>query len=123
MAKDLKYRDLKYKPEYCEAVIEHMAQGDPLETFGATIDVSKMTLYNWIKKHPEFAESVEIGKVHCYKWWFTLGKGMATGKLKGNPTPWVFTMKNIFGWLDAIESKTNVDIKGIVFTKEKPAKD
>ncbi len=49
-----------YKPEYCEAIIEHCRQGGSIETFGPTIGKVKQTIYNWRNTQPDFADACAI---------------------------------------------------------------
>lgn len=92
-----------YKPEYAEMLIEHMRKGDSFETFGVEIEpmVCVDTLLEWCKVHPEFSLAKKIGRSASLKWWSALGKGMAAGKIQGNPAVWIFTMKNRFSWTDS----------------------
>jgi hypothetical protein len=59
----------KYKPEYCNMLIEYAAKGFTWITFAAEINVSKSTLYEWLKKYPEFLEAKEIAEVRCEQFW------------------------------------------------------
>lgn len=58
---------------------------------------------------PEFSRTRKKAKDLCNVWWEKRGREMATGD-DGNPTVWIFNMKNRFGWRD----KTEVDqtVKG-----------
>lgn len=47
----------KYKPEYCQKLIEHMGKGFSYETFGAEVGCGRTTLYDWEKQHPEWKEA------------------------------------------------------------------
>ena len=49
-----------YKPEYCEAIVDHCAQGGSIQSFAGVVGVSKQTLYNWKSANAEFAEACEI---------------------------------------------------------------
>ncbi len=46
---------IKYRPEYCQEVVEHMAQGLSFNTFAGKIGVGRDALYEWVNKYPEFA--------------------------------------------------------------------
>lgn len=59
----------KYKPEYCDALIEYASKGLYWHTFAAEIKVSKRTLYEWVKKYPAFSEAKEIAEVKCEQFW------------------------------------------------------
>lgn len=87
-------RPTKYKPEYCDAVVEHMSDGASLTSFAAEIDVARSTINEWIDNHPEFSESVKRGKAKCAAWWEALGRNNAmTGD--GNATLVIFGLKNM----------------------------
>lgn len=47
-----------YRPEYCELVIEFMAQGYSLTAFAGSIRVSRDSVYEWIKRHTDFSDAV-----------------------------------------------------------------
>lgn len=51
-------RPSEYRPEYCQAVIDCMAQGFSLTAFAGSIRVAKDTVYEWIKTHPQFSDAV-----------------------------------------------------------------
>ena len=97
-------RPSKYKPEYCEQLIEHCKQGLSFEAFAGSIPVHKDTIYEWAKKYPEFDEAKRTGAALSLLFWEKLGVAGAVGKVPGfNPTTWIFNMKNRFGWRDRQE--------------------
>lgn len=51
----------KYKSEYCEQLLNHMAEGYSFEAFGSEVGVGKTTLYNWCMAHAEFRQAKEVG--------------------------------------------------------------
>ena len=59
----------KYREEFCEDIVEWMGQGYTLTTFPQHlkrkygIDVIIDTIYDWIRKHPEFKEAHGKAKV------------------------------------------------------------
>ena len=56
--KEKKYKKPhKWKPEFCEALIKHMAKGYSYTTFSLEANVTSTTLYEWEKSYPEFAEA------------------------------------------------------------------
>lgn len=102
-------RPSKYKPEYCEKLVEHMSAGYAFESFSATIGVHRDTLYEWEKVHPEFSEAKKKGTEASFLWWEKLGMAGAVGKVKNfNAAVWIFSMKNKFGYRDKHEH-TNPD--------------
>lgn len=91
----------KFKPEYCEMLIEHMKQGYDFRSFGPAIGVSKMTIHTWKNRYPEFKAAYEEGLDHAFHFWERIGMAGMTGKIKNfNATVWIFTLKNRFGWRD-----------------------
>lgn len=50
----------KYKPEYCQMLIDHMKAGRSFSTFVAVTMASRKTMYEWIDKYPEFKEAKEV---------------------------------------------------------------
>jgi hypothetical protein len=55
-------RPTKYDPAYVEEVIDFMAQGLSLSAFAGYLRVSRITLDNWRRVHPEFEEAVQVAK-------------------------------------------------------------
>ena len=52
----------KYKPEYCEELINHMKLGLSFESFAGKIGVCRDTLYAWRDAHSEFSDAIKKGK-------------------------------------------------------------
>ena len=87
-------RPSTYKPEYCDAVIEHMAEGASLTSFAASVGAARSTINEWMEHNPEFSESVKKGKAHCAAWWERVGRTQALDG-KGNATLVIFGLKNM----------------------------
>jgi hypothetical protein len=51
-----------YKPEYCQRVVDYMAQGYSLTAFAGSIRHGKTQVYEWITLYPDFAAAVEQGR-------------------------------------------------------------
>ncbi len=90
----------KYKPEYCAMLVEHMKTVNSFETFGCEVNVCADTLYEWCKVHKDFSEAKKMGRLHLQKGLENLGKGLMSGKVKGNVAAWIFYSKNTVGWND-----------------------
>lgn len=89
-------RPSKYLPEYCEAVVEHMAEGASITSFAASIDVARDTISEWASKHPEFSAAVKRGKAKCAAWWEKRGReGAQNGAAPGANTLVIFGLKNM----------------------------
>lgn len=90
----LRGRPTKYRPEYCDAVIEYMRDGASLTSFAAQIGVARSSLNEWCEHHPDFSDAVKIGKAQCAAWWERLGRAGAQGA-DVNPTLVIFGLKNM----------------------------
>jgi hypothetical protein len=75
-------RPSKYKPEFCEALIKHMAGGSSFWSFAASVDVCMDTLSEWTKVHEEFSEAKKIGMAKLLKFDEDLAKAGTAGQLK-----------------------------------------
>lgn len=94
MSKNPVGRPSKYKPEYCQMIIDHMAEGASMTSFAAEIDVSRETISEWGRVHPEFSVAIKKGKAKCAAWWERLNrKNAITGD--GNATLVIFGLKNM----------------------------
>ena len=100
----------KYRPEYCDDLIQHMAQGYSFEAFAGKLGVHKQTLYNWAAEHTEFFDAKKVGFERNRYFWETVAIASATGKpmiqrdaagnikssTQANPTMVIFNLKNRF---------------------------
>jgi len=121
----------KYKPEYCEKLIEHMSEGLSYEAFAALIGVHRSILYDWEKSHPEFSEAKDVGFGKSLLFWEKLGRdnilntsesfgeGQSSSKSL-NGSVWIFNMKNRFRWrdkqpdeIDTIVNNNNSNVQNI----------
>ena len=87
-------RPTTYKPEYCQAVIEHMSEGASLTSFAASVDCSRATINVWMDANPEFLEAVKTGKAKCATWWEKVSRTNAV-EGGGNATLCIFGLKNM----------------------------
>jgi hypothetical protein len=101
----------KYRPEYCQELIDYMSEGKSFEAFAGRVSVARCTLYEWVKVYPEFKEAKDIAFSKCLEKWEEIGAdGMYRGG-KDNPfqaSIWIFQMKNRFGWRDKVEQEVAV---------------
>lgn len=90
-------RPTLYKPEYCETVIELGKQGDSLVQMASYFDVTRQSLMEWAKVHPEFSTALNIAKEHCQSWWEKAGReGMFLGGGGFNAAVWKKSMEARF---------------------------
>lgn len=90
----------KYKAEMCERVLELYKNGESDAEVAVALDISKQTLYKWIKDKPDFAIAIERGKTLSECWWQKLGRAGASGKVNIQARVYIANMKNRFGWVE-----------------------
>lgn len=97
-------RPSKYKPEYCEKIVELMGSGLSKTASSAELDIHKDSLYEWEKVHPEFSDAIKQGQRKHILFWEKIGMQGVSGELPGfNASAWIFTMKNKLHWVDKSE--------------------
>jgi transposase-like protein len=55
-------RPTKYDPAFCDAVIQHMADGFSKTATAGLLGVCKSTFDNWCDEHEEFLGAVKVGE-------------------------------------------------------------
>lgn len=81
--------------------MDHMKSGHSFASFGAIAKVPRSTLLDWVDKYEEFRAAKEVGRSYQLKKMEELGFESLKGDLpNGKPAPWIFMMKNFFGWSD-----------------------
>ena len=99
-------RPTKYEPEFCERVIEFMSKGYSKEACAGELEITKDTLYQWEKAHPDFSDSLKAGLELSRKFWEKTAIENIVYNQKGKKADavlWIFNMKNRFGWTDKKE--------------------
>lgn len=86
----------KYKPEYCDSIIEYMGKGHSLTAWCAENNIVKETSYAWMRENPEFLAAFKRAQGLSQKHWENMLHLTAAGKLKGNLGAQIFWMKNRF---------------------------
>lgn len=66
-------RPSKYKPEYCERVIELGKEGKSLTQIAVALDVSKATIIYWSDNYIEFSTALTRAKECEQAWWEAKG--------------------------------------------------
>ena len=84
-------RPTKYKEAYCNEVIETMATGLSLTAFAGEIGVSRDTVNEWTRVHPEFSDAVKVGQAKRVKY---LERTMLDGEFGPRVTARIFALKN-----------------------------
>ena len=62
-------RPTSYRQEFCQLVIELMAEGRSLDGCAALLGVHPDSLYEWQKVHPEFSVAVRAGRAAATAFW------------------------------------------------------
>lgn len=117
-------RPTKYRKEYCQKLIDHMASGMSFESFGATVDVWPATVDQWVKKHPDFEGAKKMAFIKSREFWekqALMGMWQEEGGPKFNSTVWIFNMKNRFGWRDRVETQQEIKVEPFVIERQSGA--
>lgn len=107
----------KYKKEYDEKLIDHMAEGFSFESFAGLISVNQDTLYEWAKVHPSFSEAKKTAYEKSRLFWEHLSNKAAQGKIpNANATLIIFNKKNRFPkeWRDRKEVVADITTHEVV---------
>jgi hypothetical protein len=93
-------RPEKYKPEFCEMIIEFGKEGYGREEIAPLMGISREALDRWKESHPEFRSACTRGHELAYLWWTRYGRDhMAeTRDNRTNDKIWALNMMNRFGW-------------------------
>lgn len=92
----------KYKPEYCEMLINHMAEGLSFESFAGLISVNYDTLYEWNKVQPDFSEAKKAGNAKRRIYDEQLFNDYLKGNKTCSPAAIIFKMKSVHKQTDDV---------------------
>jgi hypothetical protein len=67
-------RPSKYKPEYCDQVIEMAKEGIGPAGYAAKFEIAKQSLWDWAEQHPEFSDALSQAKTLEQAWWEKQGR-------------------------------------------------
>jgi transposase-like protein len=110
-------RPSEYKPEWMlNKAIDLMSEGASKVEVAAELGITRETLYDWMKKHPEFSDTIKKGEQLCEAWWEKHGRRSLHDQ-KFNATLWYMNMKNRFKWSDRQEQ--TIDLTANVSTSQK----
>ena len=97
-------RPTNYKPEYCDKIIEIMAQGYSLEAASAKLDIPHRCIYDWQAKHLDFSQAIHEGRIKALAWWEEKAMNTASGS-PGNSQIISLGLRNrsrsASGWIDS----------------------
>jgi hypothetical protein len=92
-------RPTKYESRFCGELEADMAEGYSVTAFAGKIGVSRQTIDDWTKAHPEFLEALSRAKAKRLRFWEQTGIAVAS-KGTGGPgaaTVITFGLKNMGG--------------------------
>ncbi len=93
-------RPTKYKPEYCDKVIELGRMGCNQTQMAVNLEINEDTLYEWIKVHPDFSEALTRAREESHNWWLITGKSGLTYQTQHGPrvdySGYNFLMQSMF---------------------------
>lgn len=84
----------------------------------AEFGISDDLWYRWIAEDEEFSRTYKAAKIACHAKWEQMGRKMAFGQAEGNPTTWIFNMKNRFNWRDKQDVEHSGQINHADMTEE-----
>ena len=62
-------RPSKYKPEFCQQIIELGKQGKSIAQMAAHFDVDKASIFRWMDESEDFRTALARAKAHSQTWW------------------------------------------------------
>jgi len=102
-------RPTKYRPEYCERLVELMAAGNSVNAAAMEMGFDNASMYDWAGKYPEFSIAMSRGKQALATWYEKEAKNnLANGRYNANL--FKFLSANVIGWSDKVEHNTKVEI-------------
>lgn len=88
-------RPTKYKPEYCEQVIELGKEGKSLAQLCSHFDIARSTIDQWAVDNPDFSEALTRAKMHMQAYWEQIAHQNLTNR-EFNAPVWKTTMQARF---------------------------
>ena len=88
----------KYKPEYCQMIIDSAKRGETFVMFASDIGVHIDTILEWAKVHKEFSVSKKLARQIQHTIFQKKYIHAMDGKIKCNPSMYIFWAKAQFGY-------------------------
>lgn len=67
-------RPTKYDPSFCEKVIKWGKDGKSRTWIASELDITRETLYVWMKTYQDFSDALSRAKSHEQRWWEDKGQ-------------------------------------------------
>lgn len=101
----------KYKPEYCQMLIDHMAEGYSFRSFGAVVECGRQTLYEWVNRVPEFKAAKRIGEEKGLMYYENLLKQKHEGNKDIDTACVLFPLKTRWHEIYGDKTKHQIEVK------------
>ena len=98
-----------YRVEYCDDVVDCLKDGHSLAAFAGKIDVAPRSIYDWMGRHPEFADAVKRAQAKSALWWERRMLDLAQND-QGNAKAIIFGLKNRAS--DHWRDRTHTEVSG-----------
>lgn len=108
--KNLGGRPTKYKPQYCEEMLEMARTGRGPTAFAAQIGVARSSLYEWAKDNKAFSDALERSKQLVEEYLVEMGMENMFSK-DFNTKIWEMFLKCQHGWRDKDKTDTVINVK------------
>ena len=95
-------RPTKYHVKYCQDLIEKLSAGMSVTRFAASINVSKDTVYEWVKVHPDFSDAFKLARTKCEATWEVKFLDYMVDSKVNSPLIKLY-YANMFKWSDKTE--------------------
>lgn len=111
-------RPTDFRPELGEQILEQMEQGFSLAAAAAELNIHRQRVYEWMERHPEFADTVKLAQVKRQRF---LERRLLTSDQGPVVTSTIFALKNAGpeDWRD----KREVEHSGGIETVSKEQRD
>jgi hypothetical protein len=111
-------RPPKYRPQFCDEIIDLGKQGKSMAQMASYFDVSRGTIDVWAEAYPEFLEALKRAQAHAQDYWEQLGRDMLTAD-KFHSAVWTKIMQARFRQDYTEQTKTTIDYNGSVEVRHK----
>lgn len=92
-------RPTKYKPEYCQVVIDYLSQGKSVTQLARHLKVNKSTIYQWAQDYPAFSDALKDAQEWSQAYWEDELESMMYNKDVNSPLVKLY-FANRFKWHD-----------------------
>lgn len=90
-------RPTLYRPEFCEEVVRHGAEGLSRVQIAAELMVSRQTLHDWEKAYPDFLDAMTRARDLSQAWFEKMGqRGLRLPTKEFNTALWAKQVSNRF---------------------------